>query len=396
MKKVAVPVACGLLSAMSGFAHAQSSVTLYGLVDAGVSYTNNQRGSSVFQMTSGRLNGSRWGLRGIEDLGGGLQAVFTLENGFAVTNGALAQGGRLFGRQAFVGLEKTDIGTLTLGRQYDPIAELVAPLAGPGFWSPSTHIGDNDNFNTTYRVNNSLKFRSSRIAGFTVDTMYAFSNQAAGTAGQGFGNNRMLGVAANYAWNSLTVAGGYVRLDHPNSASATSGAIGGATNTTGDDYSGAFFYGLNGGVVRQQIATGGVSYKFGPAVAGFVFSHSQLKYVDGSSRKFSNYDVNIRYQLTPAVNLIGVYTFTDGRANNLPGTGGATLKPMWHQFSLGVDYTLSKRTDVYISGEYQVAVGDASTRVGNTYQNVAAIAYAAGPSTTNSQVAVFTGIRTKF
>jgi len=109
-----------MVAALSGVfataAHAQSSVTLYGLIDAGLTYTNNQNGSHNFKMTSGAVNGSRWGLRGSEDLGGGLKAIFTLENGFSIANGTLGQQGREFGRQAFVGLSSNQFGTVTLGR----------------------------------------------------------------------------------------------------------------------------------------------------------------------------------------------------------------------------------------------------------------------------------------
>ncbi|WP_250530199.1 porin [Caballeronia sp. ATUFL_F1_KS4A] len=397
MKRVALAGAAGLLAALPGIVQAQSSVTLYGIIDAGLAYTNNQRGASNVQATSGKLNGSRWGLKGVEDLGGGYKALFTLESGYRVNDGTLAQGGREFGRQAYVGVAKTGIGTLTLGRQYDPNTDLVALFAGPGFWSPATHVGDNDNLNQTFRINNAVKFKSDTFAGVTVDALYGFSNQASNGAGAGFGNNRAWGVSASYASGPLQLGAGYLLLDHPNVASNTSGAVGGASTTSGDDYSGAFFYGLNGGVARQQVAVAGGNYAIGSvATVGFAWSHTQLDYNDGSSRKFNNYDVNGRYNITPATTLIGVYTFTDGRANSLPGTGGATLKPRWHQFTLGVDYVLSKRTDLYLSGVYQLAAGDASTRVGNGYQKIAAIADAGTPSSTNRQVAAFGGVRVRF
>src|SRR5437868_3826129 len=109
-------------------AHAQSSVTLYGLIDAGIAYTNNVNGGSQWRMTTGTINGSRFGLRGTEDLGGGLKALFVLENGFNANNGALGQDGKLFGRHAYVGLSRSGFGTLTLGRQYDTMVDFVAPL----------------------------------------------------------------------------------------------------------------------------------------------------------------------------------------------------------------------------------------------------------------------------
>ena len=101
MKKTLMVAA--LTGVFATAAHAQSSVTLYGLIDAGITYSNNQAGHSAWQATSGTVNGSRWGLRGSEDLGGGLKAIFTLENGFSIMNGTSKQSSRMFGRQAFVG-----------------------------------------------------------------------------------------------------------------------------------------------------------------------------------------------------------------------------------------------------------------------------------------------------
>ncbi|SAK60836.1 outer membrane protein (porin) [Caballeronia ptereochthonis] len=100
---------------------AQSSVTLYGVIDEGFDYTNNVGGHSNELLASGFAQGSRWGLKGSEDLGGGNKAVFQLENGFDVNNGKLGQSGRMFGRQAYVGLSSSTLGTLTVGRQYDSV-----------------------------------------------------------------------------------------------------------------------------------------------------------------------------------------------------------------------------------------------------------------------------------
>src|ERR1700722_13901804 len=105
----AVPLAFALTTIQ---AHAQNSVTLYGIIDTGFTYTHNSGGSaSQFAMTSGNESGSRWGLKGSEDLGGGLKTIFQLENGFNSTTGKLGQNGREFGRQAFVGLSGSGWGT---------------------------------------------------------------------------------------------------------------------------------------------------------------------------------------------------------------------------------------------------------------------------------------------
>ncbi|GAB7522798.1 hypothetical protein PBS_17820 [Paraburkholderia sp. 2C] len=123
MKRGLYFIACsGMFAAQ--IAHAQSSVTLYGLLDAGLQYTNNVgSGGSLFRQTSGNINGSRFGMRGNEDLGGGLGAIFVLEGGFNINNGKSAQDGRLFGRQAFVGLSSKEYGTVSLGRQYDALTD---------------------------------------------------------------------------------------------------------------------------------------------------------------------------------------------------------------------------------------------------------------------------------
>src|SRR6266702_1443685 len=109
MKKFLFTTSTVLLSISS--AYSQGSVTLYGLVDAGFLYSNNVGGQKLYAMSSGNLQGSRWGLKGTEDLGGGMKAIFVLENGFNVMTGALGQGGNEFGRQAYVGVSVERYGT---------------------------------------------------------------------------------------------------------------------------------------------------------------------------------------------------------------------------------------------------------------------------------------------
>src|SRR5579863_3071815 len=115
------PILAAALCVSCNAVYAQSSVTLFGVVDVEVLHRAGVGGGSQTLMTEGALQGSRWGLKGSEDLGGGWKTVFQLENGFAVFNGKLDQQGQLFGRQAWVGLSN-DSGnfsnTLTFGRQY--------------------------------------------------------------------------------------------------------------------------------------------------------------------------------------------------------------------------------------------------------------------------------------
>src|ERR1700761_1615160 len=186
-----------------GVAHAQSSVTLYGIIDEGINYTSNvqtagtprRSGNHLYNLSSGVLQGSRWGLRGTEDLGGGLKAIFVLENGFDTNTGKLGQGGLLFGRQAFVGLS-SNYGSITLGRQYDSAVDYVGPLEVGDQWGGyiTAHPGDLDNLNNDYRVNNSIKLTSNNYNGLTFGGLYSLGGVAGET-----GRYQILSLGRGYA-----------------------------------------------------------------------------------------------------------------------------------------------------------------------------------------------------
>jgi predicted porin len=111
-------LALSLVALTANLAHAQSSVTMYGIVDAGVQYLTNAdaAGHNQVSLASGSYLPSRFGFVGREDLGGGYAAIFRLENGFNLSNGAVATTTSFFNRFAFVGLD-TPVGQVTLGRQ---------------------------------------------------------------------------------------------------------------------------------------------------------------------------------------------------------------------------------------------------------------------------------------
>ncbi|TCG01213.1 hypothetical protein BZM26_08675 [Paraburkholderia strydomiana] len=381
MKKTLMVAA--LTGVFATAAHAQSSVTLYGLIDAGITYTNNQHGHSNWQETSGSVNGSRWGLRGAEDLGGGLKAIFTLENGFGINDGSLKQGGREFGRQAFVGLSSTQFGAVTLGRQYDSMVDYVGPLALTGTQYGGTqfaHPFDNDNLNNSFRINNSVKYTSANYGGFKFGGLYGFSNQA-----DGFANNRAYSAGASYNWGGLNVGAAYLQLNS-NGANGAAAAFNSGGAVSSDN---TFF------ARRQQTWGAGANYAFGPATVGLVYSQTNLSGLVGigagasgqpggiglpnNSAHFQNYEANARYALTPAVSIAGSYTYT--RAS-LAGT-----RPHWNQFNLQTAYALSKRTDVYLQGEYQQV---------NEGAIVGADINGLGASSNNKQVAVTAGLRHRF
>jgi GBP family porin len=382
MKKTLMVAA--LTGVFATAAHAQSSVTLYGLIDAGITYTNNQGGHSNWQETSGTVNGSRWGLRGSEDLGGGLKAIFTLENGFNIANGNLGQNSRLFGRQAFVGLSSSQYGAVTLGRQYDSVVDYVGPLAATGSQFGGTiaaHPFDNDNLDSSFSINNSVKYESANYSGFKFGGLYGFSNQAGG-----FSDNRAYSAGASYANGPLSIAASYMQINNPGGGGNPGGAVSSADNT-------APFV-----AARQRTFGGGVNYAFGPATVGLVYTHTKLDGLDaintndgysalsGNSLRFDNYEINTRYALTPALSLAGAYTFTNGSFS----TNTGDTKPKYHQFSLLADYGLSKRTDVYLEGVYQHASGGDGGLLGDAAIN------GVSPSTTDQQVVVTVGMRHRF
>jgi general bacterial porin, GBP family len=365
-------------------AYAQSSVTLYGVIDAGLMYTNNvsKGGTSgaLWQATSGNINGSRFGLKGSEDLGSGLKAIFVLENGFNVQNGRLGQNGREFGRQAFVGLSSTNFGSLTLGRQYDSLVDYVAPLSATAGTFGDTgfaHPFDNDNLNHSVRMSNAVKYASATYAGFKFGAMYAFSNNT------DFSMNRAYSAGGTYSYGPFNVAVGYLQINGSNSTTNTAGAIDVAESTANG--TGGFVVGAN----RQWVLGAGANYAFGPALVGFVFTRSVFEGTQSfgsinGAMSFNNYEVNAKYSLTPAINLGIADTYTDGHVANSPTHG---TDPKYNQVNVQATYAFSKRTDVYAEAMYQHAIGA---------QYVAFINTSGGASSTANQVVGTVGLRHRF
>ncbi len=174
MKKHAI--ALGVLGLFSGLASAQSSVTLYGVVD--VALERLKGATSITRMASGQQQGSRWGVRGTEDLGGGLKATFVLESGINAQSGTLGQGGRAFGRQSFVGLG-AGWGTVRLGRQYSPMDD-IAGIVGTKTYdvlSVVPIIGNGD-YN---RVDSAITYISPTVANTVFQLQHSLGDGRAST-----------------------------------------------------------------------------------------------------------------------------------------------------------------------------------------------------------------------
>jgi predicted porin len=390
-----------LMGTLGTAAHAQSSVTLYGLVDAGFNYTSNAGGSRLFNATSGVEQANRWGLRGTEDLGGGLKALFVLENGFNLETGALGQNnpgssqGLEFGRQAFVGLS-SNYGTVTLGRQYDSMVDFVGPLGTGNQWlgNNAAHPGDLDNFSNLYRVNNAIKYASPIINGFKFGGLYSLGGVAGDVT-----RNQVYSVGANYANGPLAVAAAYLNARNPNlgffgdngatpAASATASFI---PSPVYNGYASAHTY---------QVIGAGAAYSIGAATLGATYSNTQLMALgdrssgpdpSGFSGKaiFNNIEASFKYQVNNA--LVAGVSYDHTNASSVTTATGTTGGAKYNQFAIGADYNLSKRTDLYVVGVYQRASGTDSRNLPAVadINNVTA-------SNSNAQAVVRVGMRHKF
>jgi predicted porin len=378
MKKSFLAFAAGCVAA--GSAPAQNSVTLYGVLDEGVTYVNsvvgeNGQGRSLVALQSGVVQGSRWGLKGAEDLGGGLKAIFQLENGFNINNGTSGQAGRLFGRQAFVGLSSDHWGTLTLGRQYDSVVDYIQPTTLNGNWGATfSHAGDIDNSDNGFRIDNAVKYTSPSLSGLQFGGLYALGGDS---------GNSTLSLGTSYTGGPLYLGIGYLYAKNP---------VEQFDDGNWADAGGDPFFGLLGTPSDMQVIGAGGTYEFGPALVGANYTNSRYRNaIGGATARFDNYELWGQYQLTGATTLIAGYTFTRVHQDAVYGD----FAPKYGQINLMADYALSKRTDVYVQGIWQRAYSSDPM----TGEAMSASIYTGFPgniSSTNNQVSARLGIRTKF
>jgi len=385
-------LALAVLSPLAGAAQAQTSVTLYGLVDEGVMLNTNNKvtvngvnvgGRQLLVDSVSGTNGSRWGLRGSEDLGGGLKTIFTLESGVNVSNGQFGQGNTPFGRQAFVGLSSDRLGTVTLGRQYTSIKDYVGPY---GFaitygGAITEHVANTDDVNDVFRLNNTIKYTSPNFNGL----VFGGAVSLGGVAGQvSQASAYMLG--ATYNSGPIGVGVGYEFFKNP---TATNGILN--TNVSGLQTLNSFnagYLGTNPASSQQNFAIGG-SYAIGATIFGAVYSNTKYLNIGafhGATATINNFEVNAKYQFTPAV-----YAAVDSNYTKGDAVSGNTGDQHYNQFSAKLDYALSARTDAYLLGTVQQASGTNSL-------GTAAVADIGnlGDSSNNRQAVIRVAIRHRF
>ena len=402
MKKTLIVLAA--LGAVAGVVHAQSTVTIYGLLDANLqSYKTNVRVPSpiagnpdsiqaltLTKIDGGGMSGNRWGIRVSEDLGGGLSAVGNLESGFAIDTGASNQGGRLFGRRATVGLSG-GFGTVTVGRNASPYTDVVyqtsingtvfdpaygntgaavsptqaANLQGNGAnavaflrqggFTGATWIGSSIWFD------NSIKYISPTFGGFSGSFMYAAGEDkttAVGASSSISGN-------LQYANGPLKLIGGY----------QSEGSARTATRSP---------------ALENTYAT--VFYNFGPARASLGFNRAKYKDVlapvglgGGNFAPQNEMALTVDVPLGAAV-LSAAYG--RGKGDTLGTSTGLGLQ---------ATYTLSKRTNLY-AGAVSTKTFDRLTNAINdgVPGAVNALGFVGGASNSGRLTIYGVGIRHRF
>ncbi|CAN7736449.1 MULTISPECIES: porin [unclassified Caballeronia] len=416
-------VAFAVLGSFGAVAHAQGSVTLYGIIDEAAVYTSNVKtggantaaspnvgGKRFWLDSTNGVSGSRWGLRGEENLGGGLSAVFLLENAFNLNNGALGNGGLEFGRQEYVGLSDKRYGTFTMGRQYDPITEFIGPATFSDTIGSSYAAlpGDVNGQTVGQRINNSVKYRSPVLYGVSFEALYGFGGVAGSVA-----RNQIYSFGLGYALGPVALAAAILHVNQPNTSyfsnsAIAAGSLGTATSSITTTSTPVF-----GGYVSAnsyQSADVSATYQVGPAKIGLIYSNTKFSDMQSSlagsgltpsatgaqgTAIFNAIEANLTWQWTPSF-LTGVaYSYTRGSSvrfgrllsNGTHDTGGVT----YNQVSVSALYALSKRTDLTLVGVYQIASGIDSTGTSAT-----AGQYLAGGSTNNREALVRAGIRVRF
>lgn len=353
MKKTLIALAA--LGAMAGAAQAQSTVTLYGLLDAhlGSFKTNVAVGTSTTSAGSiqslkqtkidgGGLNGNRWGLRVSEDLGGGMAAIGNIESGFDISNGTNSQGA-LFGRKAIVGLTG-GFGTVTLGRNtssYDDVAADHAMMGATIFDPSNTNNGNSAataqaainglvtpsaagttalagfvGRNTTWvgynsRFNNSVKYASPNFGGFSGGLMYSLGEDKTTTVGA----SRTVSANLKFANGPLLISGGYQSEASARTASAKP-------------------------VLENTLLN--VAYNFGVAKVGLGLSRAKYKdLTDPTTGAVGDLEAQKEVSLSVAVPL-GATTLSAGVARSKGDDLGKSTG-----FGVQALYSLSKRTTLY-------------------------------------------------
>jgi predicted porin len=362
-----------LLLAFAGLAaplaHAQSQVTIYGRVDLGVDVTSSA-GGNFKRVISGGVQGSRLGFTGAEDLGGGLRAVFRLEQGQNADEGTLGLGGRSIGREASVGLSSATLGTVTLGRLPTPYYA-VQPFIDAFVWAGAgSMVAITRNTAGTSRqvLGTAVNARSDNAVNYQSPTLSGLVLRAQVATGEGSASiGRNVGASLRYTSGALDLMAGFNRQQ-------------GAGNSNGS--------------VRAASVGGSFDLGVARVYAGYTLEANDcttctgaLARVAGSTKtEFRLVNLGVRVPLGGVTGIAQVVRLTD-KSTYRTATGGRDAN--W--FGIGVEYALSRRTLVHFS------VATIGNRNGSNYvlgsgsaQQPATLVADASRSTTTSLVLTHT------
>lgn len=364
--------AYGLLPAalMCQTAHAQSSVTLYGVVDESVRYlTNtNKAGDSMLSLGNGGMTESRWGLKGVEDLGGGWSTFFKLENRFYVDNGD-SDPTLPFFNEAQVGVRSNSYGQVIVGRQYNVMIEgITVGGYGSNPWIPydftfQPEVTMSGGIWTSNQVQYQATFHDVLLS-----TAYAFGGDAGHMS---YGSQ--YGAALAYAPRNgpINVGGAFQETkDSLNGSDAKAWTVGGSYKWDKTRFAVGY-------IVNQRDA-GFSNFANGPFSA---LALTALKYTDFSRRRM------ILGGITQEVGNAWHFAANVWRTLQA-GTTSARDGAAW-QYQLVADYNLSKRTDVYLEADYAQYSGDL---IGAQLQGVNGVSLAQK----STQFGTMAGIRHQF
>ncbi|HKT99796.1 MAG TPA: porin [Paraburkholderia sp.] len=376
-------LALALMAGAALHAHAQSSVTLYGVIDVGINYQThtNPAGSSTWSMQQGNegfLSGSRFGLTGREDLGGGWYSGFSLENGFLANSGKLDQQAQLFGRQALVKLGQQRYGELALGRQYTTANTMLYYVDPLGVGASPTNSWQV--YMTGQRYDNALSYTGS------YGPLQAIVEYAAGGIAGNTRARSSISMGLKYAQKHVTAIADVQQTNDSQDRYARiylagvklpAGPVDIYANYLHSDRA-AGFDSSNGGTDTASITS---------MASGSPASAAAINRVFASHRRDDFFTVGANWRVMPQLQLIGALMYDRTLAQSFSGT---------RTTSYGVvDYYLSKHTDVYLAGAYDRVTGGWAGLFGNGTTNAAATGGAA-LNGRNEQVSAFAGLRHKF
>jgi len=409
MKKSLFAVAA--VTAFAGAAQAQSSVTVYGIIDAGYVGTNtklNSNGSGYNNRggTSTTVNGftgkgaeqtSRLGFKGNEDLGGGTSAFFTYEVEMYPQDQDVSSNTTkgLLNRQSFVGLKKNGLGQAAVGLQYTPIFNLGA-VTDPGknnnvvgnvTYSAGTLAVDNSGaaYNAAYtnRTANTLSFKTDNFSGFTASGIYTLNNSNTTVLSSTSGGNTNAsgwGLAADFTWNKLYVGAAVQQLKQ---LTYTSNLLTVSTANNNPWISAQPSSGLNSTTGSGTAATNGLNVQDNQYLIGATYDFGILtaygQYVSrtASATQNSNYyfkrsseQIGVRSYITPTIE-----GWASAGLGRYTAMGTTTPTANFNAWQLGSNYYLSKRTNLYAIYGQQV---QSTAAYGTTTASSSASGYALG------------------